>query len=415
MKSLFAIVMACCVVSAQAQSSATVRHAGQWVGSWATSQQAPEPQNNQPGVDAAKLSDATVRQVVHLSVGGHALRVHLSNAFGTQPLVVDSVYLAKPVTLGASGVVAGSERPVMFAGKPSVTIPIGAEYFSDPVSIDVPALGDVAISFHLPAAPMGQTGHPGAHATTWLVSGNHAADADLQNATKIQRWLTIAGIEVEAPASARAIVAYGDSITDGHASTTDGNDRWPDELARRLQADAQTKTIGVLNEGIGGNHLLTDGLGVNALARMDRDVLAQSGAKYVIVLEGINDLGMLSRQNSSTPEEHQVLVERMIAAYEQIILRAHARGFKVIGATMTPYVGSDYYHPAAASEADRLKLNAWIREPGHFDAVVDFDKAVRDPANPSRMLPAYDSGDHLHPGPAGYKAMGDAIPLTLFR
>jgi lysophospholipase L1-like esterase len=385
-----------------------------WVGSWAASEQAVDPQNHQPGVDPALMTDATVRQVVHLSLGGSALRVQLSNAFGDRPLTVDSVHVALPAGgTPVSAIDPASDRAVSFAGRGSVTIPAGATYFSDPVMMTVPALANVTISVHLASAPSVQTTHPGSHATSWLLHGDHVTDADLAGATAEVRWMQIASVEVAAEAKADAVVAFGDSITDGHASTTDGNDRWPDVLARRLQ-EARMK-VGVLNEGIGGNHLLTDGLGQSALARMDRDVLARDGVRWVMVFEGINDIGMLARGKNATAEEHARLVERMIAAYEQIALRAHAHGLKVIGVTVTPSMGSDYYAPTAANEADREAVNAWIREPGHFDAVVDFDKVVRDPADPSRMLPAFDSGDHLHPGPKGYAAMGEAVSLGLFR
>lgn len=385
-----------------------------WVGSWAASEQAVDPQNHQPGVDSALMTDATVRQVVHLSLGGTALRVRLSNAFGDRPLTVDSVHVALPAG-GApvSAIDPASDRAVSFAGRGAVTIPAGATYFSDPVMMTVPALANVTISVHLASAPSAQTTHPGSHATSWLLHGDHVADADLAGATAEVRWMQIASVEVAAGVKAGAVVAFGDSITDGHASTTDGNDRWPDVLARRLQE--ARRNVGVLNEGIGGNHLLTDGLGQSALARIDRDVLAQDGVRWVMVFEGINDIGMLARGKNAAPEEHARLVERMIAAYEQIALRAHAHGLKVIGATVTPFMGSDYYAPTAANEADREAVNAWILAPGHFDAVVDFDKVVRDPAEPSRMLPAFDSGDHLHPGPKGYAAMGEAVSLGLFR
>lgn len=209
-------------------------------------------------------------------------------------------------------------------------------------------------------------------------------------------------------------MVLGDSITDGHASTTNGNDRWTDVLAERLQASAATRGIGILNEGIGGNHLLTDGLGPNALARFDRDMLAQPGIRWLIVFEGVNDLGGLALRGEVPAVAHARLVHRMEGAYEQMILRAHAHGIRVIGATITPYMGSDYYHPGPSNEADRQAINAWIRAPGHFDAVLDFDKAMRDPSQPERLRPAYDCGDHLHPSPAGYQAMGDAVPLSLF-
>jgi lysophospholipase L1-like esterase len=210
------------------------------------------------------------------------------------------------------------------------------------------------------------------------------------------------------------VVALGDSTTDGHAATTNGNDRWPDVLAARLQASKKTQDVGVSNQGIGGNHLLTDGLGPNVLARFDRDVLAPAGVRWLIVFEGVNDLGGLARNGEVSADQHTALVEKVIAAYEQIIARAHAHGLRVYGATITPYTGSDYYHPGQWSEADRQAVNAWIRAAGHFDAVIDFDAVVRDPAHPEHLLPAFDCGDHLHPSPAGYKALGESIPLSLF-
>jgi lysophospholipase L1-like esterase len=219
---------------------------------------------------------------------------------------------------------------------------------------------------------------------------------------------------VLAPAEAASIVVLGDSITDGHGATTNGNDRWTDVLAQRLQASPTTRSVGVSNQGIGGNHLLTDGLGPNALARFDRDALAPAGVRWVIIFEGVNDLGGLARTAEVSLEEHNARVKQVIAAYEQIVLRAHAHGLRVYGATITSYVGSDYYHPSPLSEADRQSVNVWIRAAGHFDAVIDFDKVVLDPQHPDRLLPTYDCGDHLHPSPTGYRAMGEAVPVTLF-
>jgi lysophospholipase L1-like esterase len=244
--------------------------------------------------------------------------------------------------------------------------------------------------------------------------GDLVSAEEMPGAKKIEHWYQIAGIDVAAPRAGAAIVALGDSITDGRGSTTNGNDRWTDVLARRLQQGAATRTLGVLNHGIGGNHLLTDGLGPNALARFDRDVLAQPGVRYLIVLEGINDLGALARAGDAPSEVHASLVQRIIAAYEQIILRAHINGIEVIGATLLPYTGSAYYHPGPADETDRNAINHWIRGAGHFDSVLDFDRTMRDPLHPERLNPAFDSGDHLHPSPAGYAAMGRAIPLALF-
>jgi lysophospholipase L1-like esterase len=405
--------------AAQTASAESTSWAGStnWVGSWAASQQIPEPAN---ALAPADLTNATLRQIVHLSLGGSTLRVHLSNAFGTEPLHFTSVHIAVPVSASSSDINPSTDRALTFAGKPDVIVPAGAEYISDPIAYPVAPLSNLAITFHLDEPPARESGHPGSRSTSYLVPGDEVSAAtfdglpEVKKVEKIDHWYQLAEVDVAAPSNAAAIVALGDSITDGHAATTNGNDRWPDVLAERLQASSKVRNIGVLNQGIGGNHLLTDGLGPNALARFDRDVLAQAGAKYLIVLEGVNDLGGLTRLAPATPEEHAALVASILASYEQIILRAHARGIQAIGATILPYTGSGYYHPGPASEADRQAINQWIRAPGHFDAVIDFDQAMRDPAQPDRLLPAYDSGDHLHPSPAGYRAMGEAIPLSLF-
>jgi lysophospholipase L1-like esterase len=390
----------------------TAKPAMHWVGSWAASQQVPETQNL---LDPELLRDGTLRQIVHLSVGGDRLRVRMSNAFGTAPLHVMAVHVARPVSAASAAIDVGSDTALTFHGAPDVTIPAGAEYLSDAVEFPVAALSNLAITFHMDQPPVGETGHPGSRATSYLVHGDMVSAASLPDATKVDHWYQISGVDVVGPERAAAVVTLGDSITDGHGATTNGNDRWPDVLAARMQADKSARATGVLNEGIGGNRLLLDGLGPNALARFDRDVLAQTAVRAVIVLEGVNDLGTLTRDHDVSAEEHAALVSRIEGAYAQMIERAHAHGVRVIGATILPYVGSGYYHPGPESEADRQAINAWIRGPGHFDSVVDFDQVTRDPQHPDRLLPAYDSGDHLHPGPAGYKAMGNAIPLTLFQ
>ena len=383
-----------------------------WVGSWAASQQIPETANL---LDPELMRDATLRQIVHLSVGGSQLRVRLSNAFGTQPLHLTSVHVARPeATITEGGTIdMASDRVVMFHGAPDVTIPAGAEYLSDAVALPVAALSNLAISIHFDQPPVGETGHPGSRATSYVAHGDLVSAASLPDAKTVEHWYQVSGVDVVGPEKAETVVTLGDSITDGHGTTTNGNDRWPDVLSGRMQTDKSTRRMGVLNEGIGGNRLLLDGLGPNALARFDRDVVAQTAVRAVIVLEGVNDLGTLTRDHDVSAEEHAALVGRIEAAYSQMIERAHAHGIRVIGATILPYGGSNYYHPGPESEADRQAINAWIREAGHFDAVVDFDKVTRDPAHPDHLLPAYDSGDGLHPGPVGYKTMGDAIPLTL--
>ena len=386
-----------------------------WVGSWAASQQLPEPQNSLPPAD---LNDATLREIVHLSVGGNSIRVHLSNAFGFLPLHLTSVHVAKPLSPTGAGAGAAidpaTDKALTFSGSGEVLIPPGAEYISDPLSYPVAALSDIAVSMHFDLPPAEQTGHPGSRATSYLVHGDAVSAADLGGARKFDHWYQLAAIDVAAGPTAGTVVALGDSITDGHGATTNGNDRWTDVLAQRLQVNPATHDIGVLNQGIGGNHLLTDGLGPNVLARFDRDVLAQTGVRWVIVMEGVNDIGGFTRLSDPPRADHGAFVRRILASYEQIVARAHTAHIQVIGATIMPYTGSDYYHPPASNEADRQAINAWIRAAGHFDAVVDFDKLIADPARPDHMNAAYDSGDHLHPSAAGYKVMGEAIPLGLF-
>jgi len=369
-----------------------------WIETWASAQQIPEPQNSLPD---ESLHDATLRQIVHPARGGTHFRLRLSNAFGTQPLIVDAVTAARSED-PATARIATPVR-VNFSGRPSVTIPAGADYLSDDISLDLPTGSSLAVTLHLPEPPARQTGHPGARATSYLLAGNHVADADLDGAKPVEHWYQLSGVEVRAPAGTAVVAAFGDSITDGHGATLNGDDRWPDDLARRGAV--------VLNLGIGGNHLLTDGLGPSALARFDRDVLARPGVRSVIVLEGINDLGNLAREHPMPEAAHADLVARMVAAYEQLIERAHDRGLRIAGGTLLPFVGTDYYHPDAATEADRQAVNHWIRSPGHFDAVIDFDQVTREPKDLSRLRAEYDCGDHLHPSPAGYRAMAEAVPL----
>ena len=386
-------------------------HAQVWVATWGASQQIPEPQNALPADD---LRDATVRQIFHLSVGGSALRVHVSNAFGTEPLRFTSVHVAKPLSPSSPAIDPATDRVLNFSGSLDVTVPPGADFISDPLEGSIAPLSDITVTFHLDAPPERQTGHPGSRATSYYVHGDWVAAATLSDPKHVDHWYQISEIDVQAAPDAGAIVALGDSITDGHGATTNGNDRWTDVLAARLKTLPATQNIGVSNQGIGGNHLLHDGLGPSALARFDRDVLAPAGVRWVIVFEGVNDLGGLARDGEVPPADHAAMVHRVLAAYQQFINRAHAHALRVYGATITPYVGSSYYHPGPLSEADRQAVNAWIRGAGHFDAVIDFDAVVRDPRHPDQLLPTDDCGDHLHPSPAGYKSMGDAIPLSLF-
>jgi|HubBroStandDraft_2_1064218.scaffolds.fasta_scaffold06448_6 hypothetical protein len=280
-----------------------------WVASWGSSQQIPEAQNALPLDD---LRDATVRQIFHLSVGGSALRVHVSNAFGTAALHFTSVHVARPISSASSVIDRSSDQPLSFAGKPDVLIPPGAEFVSDPVDVVVPPLSDLAVTFHLDTPPAGESSHPGSRATTYYVHGNSVGEPNLTDPKHVDHWFQISAIDVRTSPGAATIVAMGDSITDGHGATTNGNDRWTDVLAAQLQTSPITRNIGVSNQGIGGNHLLTDGLGPNALARFDRDVLVPAGVRWLIVFEGINDIGGLAINGDVPLAEHAALVERVI-------------------------------------------------------------------------------------------------------
>ncbi|PAX06819.1 hypothetical protein CKY28_16585 [Sphingomonas lenta] len=391
--------------------AATVASAqqGRWTGSWGSAQIRVEDQEAEK---APLAGPSTIRQTVRLSVGGPRLRVRLSNLFGDAPLVIGGAQVALPIANGAAAVRADTARPLTFSGATSVRIPPGAELYSDPVALPITAGADLAVTLHLPEPPARRTGHPGSRASAFLLPGDRVADAAFAGAQPAAGWHQIADVEVEAPA--RTIVAIGDSITDGYGVTPDSNRRWTDFFLSRLRADPRTRNLGVVNAGIGGNRVLLDGIGPNLMARFDRDVIARSGATHAILLEGINDLGVLTRDAPATPQAHRRIVAEVTGAYRQLAERARAHGIKLIGGTLTPFVGNDYYHPGPETEADRQAINRFIRTSGVFDAVVDFDAALRDPANPSRLLPAYDSGDHLHPSEAGYEAMAKAVPLALF-
>jgi lysophospholipase L1-like esterase len=381
-----------------------------------------------PPVPATVFENQTLRQIVHVSVGGQTLRVRLSNEYGTQPLVVGEAHVARRAA-GAppTEIIAGSDRKLTFGGRSSFAVPAGAPALSDPVALPVPALSDLAVSIYLPQRTPASTLHGSAFQSNYIVAGNATGAASLPSPTVTTSWYFLSGVSVTGPPRAASIVALGDSITDGAITTVDANHRWPDFLARRLQADRDLRALGVLNKGIGGNRILHNGntrpgtpvegigplFGDSALARFDRDVLAQPGARYMIVLLGINDIG---HPTSVAPPSEAVTVDEMIAGYRQLIARAHEGGLTAIGATMTPFENTTipgYYNPD--NEAKRLAVNQWIRTSGEWDAVIDFDRAVRDPAHPLSMLPQYDSGDHLHPNDAGMRAMADAIPLRLFR
>lgn len=375
-----------------------------WVGTWSASPQiASTP---------TLINGQTLREIVHTSIGGDRVRVRLSNAFGTSSLIIGSAHLA--IRSSGASIAAGSDRALSFNGSPSITIPAGALVVSDPVTLKVPELGDLAVSIYVPGNVSATTEHSLGLQTTYISPpGDFSGAPSIAAARTTQSWYFLTGVEVTASEKTRAIVTLGDSITDGFASTPDTNRRYPNRLAERLQAKPGKFRVAVLNEGISGNRILHDFIGPNALARLDRDVLVQSGARYVIVLEGINDIGIPGL--FGLPAE-QVSAEQIIAGHRQIIDRAHALGLKIFGGTLTPFEGTIFPgYFTAAGEVKRQIVNHWIRTSKAYDAVIDFDAVTRDPSHPTRLIPALDSGDHLHPNDRGYKAMADAIDLSLFR
>jgi lysophospholipase L1-like esterase len=352
------------------------------------------------------FSNQTVRMIARVSIGGKRLRIKLANAFGSAPVALGAAHVA--LRSKGSEIVPGSDRTVTFGGKLGCNVGPGMVILSDPVDLAFPALADLAVSLHFP----GETGPPTTHATglhTTYISkeGDVTGAALIVDPITTQSYYYLAGIDVLAPAGASLIVALGDSITDGSRSTPDTDHSWPALFAARLAARKDTANLAVANMGIGGNRLLRDGTGASALARFDRDVLSQSGVKWLVLLEGINDTG----RGATVPAE-AATAEELIFAHKQIIERAHAHGIKVVGATLTPYEGATYFREEG--EAVRQALNAWIRSRGAYDAVADFDAATRDKANPRRIRAEFDPGDHLHPNDAGYQAMADAIDVAIF-
>ena len=389
-----------------------------WVGTWEASPSPQLPDESKMRDGHLMFENQTLREIIHTSIGGNTVRVRLSNAYGKDTVEIGAAHIA--LHSQGADIVAGSDRPLTFGGQTSIAIPPNAPVLSDPVQLSAPAEGDLVISIFLPHATEGAGIHYDAQQTSYIAAGNVIAEQSLPEPTKITSWVFLTGVDVSVREPAAAIVAFGDSITDGARSTVDANARWPNFLADRLhQSGPKKEKLGVLDAGIGGNRILHDalpatiGFGVNALARFNRDVIAQSGVKYVIVLEGINDLG---HAGSSAPMSQQVTAEEVEQGLAQMIARCHEKGLKIFGATLTPFEGTiykGYFSPE--KELKRKAINEWIRSSNAFDGVIDFDKAVRDPDHPYRFLPAYDGGDHLHPSDAGYKAMANAIPLTLFK
>ncbi|WP_393059122.1 SGNH/GDSL hydrolase family protein [Streptomyces sp. LN549] len=397
-----------------------------WTGTWATTP------TETPASDTTAFEDETLRQTVRVSIGGDRVRIRLSNEFGDRPLVIGEARVARPATGGPdSRIDPRTDRPLTFGGRTSVTIPAGAPALSDPVALRVPAGSDLVVSIHLPERTAGSTLHAFALRQNYVASGNVTGRTDIEATSTNDRWYFLTGVSVttglaQGAARPSAVVTLGDSITDG-ANTEPGADhRWPDFLAQRLRTAYGPYARGVLNEGISGNRLLHDPnppagsdaenfaayFGQSALRRFDRDVAAQPGAGRLIVLLGVNDLG---HPGTVAPESERVSAAELIDAHRQIVARAHERGLKAYGGTILPFKGDTFGFYSPANEAARATFNHWLRTSGEYDGVIDFDKALRDPSDPQRLLARYDSGDHLHPNDAGAEAMAKAVPLRLLR
>ncbi len=388
-------------------ASGAPQSSARWIGAWVAAPQLTEERNLPP---SPGLGDTTLRQTIHLTIGGERVRVAFSNAFGHDALHLASAHVALALAPGNDRIQPATDHALTFHGQASVDIPRGALMLSDPLNFPVHTFADLAVSMRVQGVTQIVTGHPGSRTTSFLQAGDVVSAATLPEAAQTDHWYILSGVDVWTDASPGAIVTLGDSITDGRGSTTNGNDRWPDQLAVRLQANPATAGIAVLNQGIGGNRVLRDGLGPNALARLDRDVIAQPGVRWLVVFEGINDLGTAA--GARARGEAAATAQDLIAAYEQIVRRAHDHGIKVCGATIPPYRGSFYF--SEQGEADRQTINEWMRASGTFDTVVDFDAITQDPKDPTHLAPDYDVGDHLHLNPAGYHAMAEAFDLKWF-
>ena len=390
----------------------------QWIATWVASPHAAGPDDLPPAPlhgDGLVFAGSTLRQTVHVTLGGQRIRLRLSNACGSAALAVAGVCLALPRggQAGVSGIQAGSSRQATFGGQPGIDVPPGAEAACDPVGFGLAPGSNLTVTMYLARGQEsgGITSHPGSRTTSYLAAGSRLTGEDLTAAALTDHWYFLGGLEVQAGPGAAAVAIVGDSLTDGRGSTTNGNDRWPDRLFARLQSDPATSRVAVLNQGIGGNRVLSDGLGPGALTRLDR-VIAQNAVRWLVVFEGVNDLGAAE----PTQTAQQNAARDLISAYRLMVMRARALQMLVFGATLTPFGGhAGYDDSGGRRETARQAVNHWMRTSHQFDAVLDFDRAVRDPSSRRWLLAPFDSGDHLHLSPAGYQALADAVPARLFR
>jgi lysophospholipase L1-like esterase len=397
---------------------ATPRSAGPapWLAAWGSAQLEQQPAPTAPGAAVAwqvPLRDVSLRQIVRTTAAGQTLRVQISNLFGREPLRLGAASVARVQPGSESGrpvLQNGHVTPLRFRGQRELVLGPGEEAWSDPVALELPALADVAVQMHIVASPAQATVHPGARIHSWALPGQHADTVDWSDAAAQPGWWHLAAVDVGGAAPQPVLVATGDSITDGYGVPPGSYQRWTDALARRLTA--QGRPGSVVNTGIGGNRLLQDGLGPRLLSRFERDALSRSGVTHVMLLAGVNDLGSSHRQRATTPDSRAALLAELKQGLTMLAAQARERGVCLFIGTVMPYGGSGYYQPGPENEADRQALNAWIRVPGRFDAVVDFDSLMRDPARPTHLRREFDN-DGLHPSLAGYQAMADFFPLPL--
>ncbi|KAJ7689479.1 extracellular GDSL-like lipase/acylhydrolase [Mycena rosella] len=397
---------------------------GQWVDIWTSMPQLTEPANLPPPPFNASTSvffNSTIRQTLHMSIGGDEIRVRFSNAFGVNDLQITAATVAIPVggVSGASEIITSTLKTLTFSGSPSFIVPNGALVVSDPIAFPIQPQSTITVTLYLAQGQPGFaiTSHPGSRATTFISFGNFVKAENMMDpsTTSLAHWYFVSAVETFS-ASASAFVIVGDSITDGRESDTDENNRWPDLVLARMQQNPATSQIAVNNQAAGGNRILADGLGPNALGRIDRDVLSQSGVKYAMIFEGVNDIGVADATTAAQTD----IGNRVIAAFQQIVTRVHAHGIPIFAATITPFgapanESSIQPYSSPVREITRQRVNTWIRTSGVFDAVIDFDKVVADPAIPSQLNPEFNSGDFLHPNHAGYEAIAAAFPLGLFQ
>jgi lysophospholipase L1-like esterase len=395
-------LLACILLAACHSAAIGTSPDATWVSTWQGPPQLTEPRNMPP---APGLPGTSLRQLIHLSLGGAALRLRFSNEYGDAPLRIESAQIARAT--GRERIDVSTLRAVRFHGDSAITLAPGTFVFSDDIPLAAAPLSDLIVTMYLTQVPAALTGHPGSRTTSFILPGNHVRDAWFDGATPTEHWYVLSGADVKTAVPSSTVAILGNSIADGRGSGTDKNNRWPDNLARRLQGNSATSHVGVVNAGIGGNTVIRGGLGPTALVRYERDILTQRGVRWAIISEGVNDIGGARGADSSAS-----IARQLIDAYQQMIDKAHARGIRIYGATILPFVGSQYGSPD--HESARATVNNWIRTSGKFDAVIDMDAAMRDPADPTKLRADVDSGDHLHPNENGYRVMAETIDLSLF-